>query len=511
MKISKFKIILTTLISLIAFYFAAPNLIQSSFLSKKKVNLGLDLQGGAHILYEVDFNSYLSEHFENLADNTRKELRNNKTGYTRLKKLDNSIEIIVKDKEDEQAIKKIFKKLDKDLIFEINKNTIQAKYSDNALTSIENRLIDQSIEIIRVRIDSTGTKEPIIQRQGKNYILLQVPGASNPDDIKQIIGKTAKLTFHNVNEDANLMESMNGIIPINCQLVKSIDKSERPVLIYKKPILTGDMLQDASASFYQGMAVVNFSFNNIGAKIFAELTKKNVGKRFAIVLDNKLLSDPVVNTPILGGNGFIQGNFTVESANELALLLRAGALPTPLKVVEERTIGPTLGIDSIKSGTKAGIIGLIAVMLFMFLCYGIWGLFANIALILAILYIFALLSIFGATLTLPGIAGIILTMGMAVDANVLIYERIKEETRNGNTMLISIRQGFESAFGTILDSNITTLIAASLLYIFGSGAVRGFAVALAIGIISSMFASIIITKLLADLWLKYFRPKKTYL
>jgi preprotein translocase subunit SecD len=510
-KISKVKLLFATFISLIGIYFAAPNFFHHSFLSKNTISLGLDLQGGSHLLYEVDFDSYLNEQFENLTDTVRKELRNNKIGYIQLRKIGNSIEIIAKDNENISQIKKILNKIDRNITIETDNFRIQAKYVEQALNNIEMKLIDQSIEIIRVRIDSTGTKEPIIQRQGRNYILLQVPGVSNPNEIKQIVGKTAKLTFHDVNEDANIIEALNGKVPSNCQLIKSSDKNERPVLIYKKSLLTGDMLNDASASFYEGRAVVNFSFNNIGAKIFGEVTKKNVGKRLAIVLDNKLLSDPVINVPISGGSGFIQGNFTTESANELALLLRAGSLPANLKIIEERNIGPTLGLDSIESGTRAGIIGLISVMIFMFLVYGIWGIFANIALILAVIYIFALLSILGATLTLPGIAGIILTMGMAVDANVLIYERIKEETRNGRSMLVSIRQGFETAFGTILDSNITTLIAALLLYIFGSGAIRGFAVALSIGIISSMFASIVITKLLVDLWIRYVKPTKTYL
>ncbi len=511
MKISKIKLLIVIFVSLFGFYLAAPNFIQSSFVGKDKVNLGLDLQGGAHLLYEVDFDNYLNEQTEILLNNIRKECRNNKIRYSKLSRINHSIEIIAKNNEDIEPIKKIFKKIDRDLTIETNDLKIKAQYGEGALASIESKLIDQSIEIIRVRIDSTGTKEPIIQRQGKNYILLQVPGASNPDEIKKIIGKTAKLTFHNVNDEANLMEALNGKVPATCQLVRSIDKNERPVVIYRKSLLTGDMLIDASASFHEGRAVVNFAFNNVGARIFGEVTKKNIGKRFAIVLDNKLLSDPVINVPILSGSGFIQGNFTVESANELALLLRAGALPAPLKIVEERIIGPTLGLDSVESGKKAGMIGLIAVMIFMLLVYGIWGIFANIALILAVMYIFALLSLFGATLTLPGIAGIILTIGMAVDANVLIYERIKEESRNGATMLISIRQGFETAFGTILDSNITTLIAALLLYMFGTGAVRGFAVALSIGIVSSMFASIIITKLLVDLWLKFFNPKKIYM
>ncbi|XP_044732910.1 protein translocase subunit SecD [Chrysoperla carnea] len=358
-----------------------------------------------------------------------------------------------------------------------------------------------------MRVDSTGTKEPILQKQGDRHILLQVPGEEDPTYLKNILGKTAKVTFHLVDENANVEEAVKGHVPM-CSMLVQGDRMGY-LVVKKKAILGGDSLTTAAASFDQNsQAGVSFSFNSLGSKLFGEVTKNNVGKHLAIVLDNKLLSAPTINQPIMGGSGIISGDFTVESANELALLLRAGSLPAPLKIIEERSIRPNLGADSIESGKKAGIIGFAAVCIFMVWSYGLLGLFANIALSLAMLYVLALLSLFQATLTLPGIAGIILTMGMAVDANVLIYERIKEELNKGTSNLYAIKTGFESAFATILDSNLTTLIVAFLLYIFGVGAIKGFAVALTIGIISSMFSAIIITKLLIDIWVKYFKPKK---
>ena len=303
-----------------------------------------------------------------------------------------------------------------------------------------------------------------------------------------------------------MQEAVRGHLPTGSILVKS--DNDTVIVVSKKPVLGGEQLTNAQVSFNQNsQPTVAFALSSLGAKIFAKVTKENTGKRLAIILDNKLLSAPVINEPIIGGSGSISGHFTVESANELALLLRAGALPAPLNIVEERTIGANLGADSIESGKLAAIIGFAAIAVFMVWSYGVLGIFANIALAFALLYVLALLSMLQATLTLPGIAGVILTMGMAVDANVLIYERFKEELRNGASNFYAVRIGFKSAFATITDSNITTLVVAFILYLCGVGAVKGFAVALSIGIISSMFAAIVITKLLVDIWLSYFNPK----
>jgi preprotein translocase subunit SecD len=514
MKISPWKVILSILVTILALICAWPNFTDKklpSWVPSNKVNLGLDLRGGAHLLLGVDFKSYLNDTLEMVADNIRKELRNEKLGYKNLAIKDSEIRFELRDGVDFVDVRKSIKKVDPRILVEEQDRYAVVKYNEDELKNLKDRVIDQSIEIVRMRVDSSGTKEPIIQRQGADYILLQVPGEDNPQHLKNILGKTAKLTFHLVDEMANLDEALKGHVPSGTFLAKGEVEGGREyyVLVNKKVIVSGDQLVSAQATFNQhSQAVVAFSFNNLGAKLFAEVTKNNSGKRLAIVLDNKLLSAPVINEPIMGGSGTISGNFTVESANELALLLRAGALPAPLTIIEERSIGPNLGADSIASGTKAGIIGFIFVVVFMTLSYGVLGIFANIALSLALLYILALLSVLQATLTLPGIAGIILTIGMAVDANVLIYERIREELMKGSSNLYAIKQGFESAFATIADSNITTLIAAFLLYAFGVGAIKGFAVTLTIGIISSMFAAIIITKLLIDIWVRFFKPKK---
>lgn len=505
----KWKIFLSIICTIFAVICALPNFTQvkSKYLPHHSVNLGLDLRGGAHLLLDVDFDTYLNDTMENLANTLRKSFREDKIGYKNLLVKQNNIQLELRSQEELKSLKRIISKIDPEINVTASDNRIKLSYRASRLSELLNKVVDQSIEIVRMRIDSTGTKEPILQKQGDRHILLQVPGEENPTYLKNILGKTAKLTFHLVDENANVEEAIKGHLPMGSMLVQG----ERIgyLVVKKKAILGGDSLTTAAASFDQNsQAVVSFSFNSLGSKLFGEITKNNVGKHLAIVLDNKLLSAPTINQPIMGGSGIILGDFTVESANELALLLRAGSLPAPLKIIEERSIGPNLGADSIESGQKAGIIGFAAVCIFMLWSYGLLGLFANIALSLAMLYVLALLSLFQATLTLPGIAGIILTMGMAVDANVLIYERIKEELNKGTSNLYAIKTGFESAFATILDSNLTTLIVAFLLYIFGVGAIKGFAVALIIGIISSMFSAIIITKLLIDIWVKYFKPKK---
>lgn len=512
-RIPIWKVVLSILVTILAIVCSWPNFSNKplpAWFPSSKVNLGLDLRGGSHLLLGVDFQSYINDSLDMLLDSIRKAFRQEKLGFKAMTIKDSTIRFELRDASEFADARKAIKRIDPRILVTGEGTLVTVRYDDSELSSMRDRVIDQSIEIVRMRVDSGGTKEPIIQRQGGDHILLQVPGEDDPGKLKNILGKTAKLTFHLVDEMANTQEAVKGHLPAGTFLVKGENSAGREyyVVVNKKVIVSGDQLVSAQTGFNQySQPVVNFSFNSVGAKIFAEVTKNNAGKRLAIVLDNKLLSDPVINDPIVGGSGSISGNFTVESAGDLALLLRAGALPAPLKIIEERSIGPNLGADSIESGTKAGIIGFIAVVLFMTLAYGILGIFANIALILALLYILALLSVLQATLTLPGIAGIILTIGMAVDANVLIYERIREELQRGSSNLYAIRQGFESAFATIADSNITTLIAALLLYIFGVGAIKGVAVTLTIGIISSMFSAIVVTKLLIDTWVKYFKPK----
>lgn len=507
-KILKWKLITSILLTLIAAIYVIPNFTDDkpSWLPGDKVNLGLDLRGGAHLLLSVDFDSYMDDVSHSVAEGFRKYLRDEKVGYKNLHIARNNIQLDLRSIDDWKKLQRITQNVDSSLSISKKENSVTIFYDEYAINQLQDKVIDQSIEIVRMRIDSTGTKEPIIQRQGVRDILLQVPGEENPSELKRILGKTAKLTFHLLDESANIESARTGHAPAGSKIVQS-ESGNDVMVIKKKVIVSGDELTNAQAQFQQAMPVVHFSFNSLGARKFAEATTNNKGKRLAVVLDGKILSAPVINEPIKGGDGIISGNFTVESAAELALILRAGALPAQLKIIEERTIGPNLGADSIESGKTAATVGFILVVIFMVLAYGVLGVLANITLVIALLYILALLSMLQATLTLPGIAGIILTIGMAVDANVLIYERIREELDNGCSNLYAVKVGFESAFATITDSNVTTLIAAFLLYSFGVGAIKGFAVTLTIGIISSMYGALVLTKLMIDLWLKYYRPK----
>lgn len=506
-KISKWSIISFISFTLLATICILPNFTEqeSDWLPADKVNLGLDLRGGSHLLLGVDFDNYMNDVSESIAESLRKNLRDEKIRYKNLTHERNNIQFELRSPEDYDRMIKIIRKIDPNLSYAKKGTSIQLFYNEYAINQLQDKVIDQSIEIVRMRVDSNGTKEPNIQRQGVFNILLQVPGEENPAELKRVLGKTAKLTFHLVDEGANIERAKSGYAPPGSRVVKS-EETGSMMVIKKKAIVSGDHLNDAQAQFQDAQPVVYFSFNNLGAKRFGEATTNNRGKRLAIVLDGRVLSAPVINTPITGGTGIISGSFTVEQATELALMLRAGALPAPLKILEERTIGPNLGADSIEAGKLASMVGFVLVVIFMLLTYGILGLFANITLVIALLYIFAMLSLFQATLTLPGIAGIILTIGMAVDANVLIYERIREEVEKGSSNLYAVKMGFDSAFGTIMDSNITTLIAAFLLYVFGVGAIKGFAVTLTIGIIASMYTALVVTKLMIDLWLKYAKP-----
>jgi protein-export membrane protein SecD len=375
-------------------------------------------------------------------------------------------------------------------------------------------IVNQSIEVVRKRIDELGTREPSIERQGDDRILVQVPGLSDPQRLIEILKTTAKMTFQLVDETADINAAVNNhIVPIGSELLyqkpEAPGQKPQPIVIQKRVFVAGDRLTDAKADFDQrsGGAVVTLRFDSVGAKEFGDVTKEYVDHRFAIVLDKQVLSAPVIREPILGGTGQIEGNFTSQSANDLALLLRAGALPAPLKPIETRTVGAELGKDSVDRGRNSTLAGLALVILFMIGRYGLFGVFADVALTFNIVLLIAILTMLGATLTLPGIAGIVLTMGMAVDANVLIYERIREEQRNGRGMIASIDTGFRRAMATIIDANMTHLIAALILFQLGSGPVRGFAVTLGLGIITSFFTAVMVTRLMVVLWLVIRRPK----
>ena len=388
-----------------------------------------------------------------------------------------------------------------------NAGLITLSPSDAALAERVRQAVDQSIQIIERRVNELGLVEPTIQREGAFRILVQVPGLQDPSRLKEILGKTAKLDFRMVDQSMTAEQATATHPPADSEILDG--EGGAKYVIEKRPVVSGGDLVDAQPGFDQRSSepVVNFRFNSAGARKFAEATQQNVGRPFAIVLDNKVISAPVIREPILGGSGQISGNFTVQSANDLAILLRAGALPAPLTVIEERTVGPGLGQDSINAGEHAAYVGAALVILFMLVTYGLFGLFANIAVAINVAMIFGVLSMLNATLTLPGIAGIVLTVGIAVDSNVLIYERIREEVRAGRSAINAIDAGFSRALATILDSNITTFIAAAVLFYIGTGPVRGFAVTLGIGILTSLFTAFTLTRLIVAYWVRLYRPR----
>ncbi len=480
------------------------------FLPKKQVSLGLDLRGGSYLLYEVDMRSVLTERLNNILDGLRDGFRTARIGYTGLAAEGDHVAFTLREPERIEEARAIVKKLDPDLDMTAGAaGAVTLKFNDVALQRVEQQIVDQSIEIVRRRIDETGTKEPTIQREGADRIVLELPGVEDPEFVKRILGKTAKMTFQLVDENAATADKSH--LPPGDEVLPLKDGHSPPgamIVVQKRVMVSGDTLTDAQATFDQyGAPAVNFKFDTVGARRFGDTTKSNVGKRFAIVLDNAVISAPVIREAILGGQGIITGSFTSESANELALQLRAGALPAPLVALEERTVGPDLGADSIHAGALASIVAVILVVAFMLVFYGLFGFFADIALMFNLCLMIASLSLLGATLTLPGIAGIALTLGMAVDANVLIYERIREELRGGRSLISSLQAGFERAFGTIFDSHLTTLVAGFLMFFLGSGPVKGFAVTLSIGVITSLFSAILITRLQIVSWLRRTKPK----
>ena len=514
---SRLKTIIVLGICLLGAILSVPNVLprstldsMPSWLHLRAMSLGLDLQGGSHLLLEVDVKAVLAERTANLTDVARAQLRKENVGYTNLALSGDAVVLTLRDVAQLDKARAAIREVERDLDITVTGAQMTLRYTEQAVRDRKRAAVDQSIEIVRRRVDETGTKEPSIQRQGEDRIVVQLPGVDDPERIKALIGKTAKLTFRMVDTTVSDQDVATGRVPAGSDLLASEEREGRGAPRYavrKRVMVSGDSLVDAQPTFQNGEAVVSFRFDSAGGKRFGEATRENVGKPFAIVLDNKVISAPVIREPILGGSGVISGSFTVQSAQDLALLLRAGALPAPLTVIEERSVGPGLGADSILAGQIACVAGLVLVVCFMVLGYGTFGLFANIALLVNLLLLIAAMSMLQATLTLPGIAGIVLTMGMSVDANVLIYERIREELRSGRSPLSSIEIGFDRAQATIVDSNLTSLIAAILLYAFGSGPVRGFAVTLGIGIVASMFTAVMVTRLLIAVWFRRTRPQ----
>ena len=489
--------------------------------AQRRLVLGLDLQGGSYLLLEVDSNYVKKDKLDQIRDDTRRTLREAKIGYTGLTSRPDAVEVRVKDTDLQNALTKL-RELSQPLgglvgssgqrsleVSDAGGGLIRMGVPQAAITERIRQTIEQSIQIVERRVNQLGTVEPVIQRQGTDRILVQVPGLQDPSRLKELLGKTAKMEFRMVDSTVPPDQAQAGRVPPDSEVLMSSTSPKIPYVIKKQILVSGGDLTDAQPGFDQrsNEPIVSFRFNTSGSRKFAQATSENVGQPFAIVLDNEVISAPVICEPITGGSGQISGSFTVQQANDLAILLRAGALPAPLTVIEERTVGPGLGQDSIEKGELAAYVGSILVIVFMLLTYRLFGVFANIAVAINVAMIFGVLSLLNATLTLPGIAGIVLTVGIAVDSNVLIYERIREELRGGRNAISAVDAGFKRALSTILDSNITTFIAAAVLFYIGTGPVRGFAVTLGIGIITTVFTAFELTRLIVAGWVRWKRPQ----
>lgn len=532
MRYPPWKMALILGVCLIGLVLTLPNFLPQStldrlpgFLPKNRIVLGLDLQGGSSLLLEVQTDAIVKEKLDNLVNELRGTLRQARIGY---RDIGVQGERVVFGLTDPGQLDQATQKAN-----DANPRLPTAGFTGGGgpvrefqMTSdpsgrfaftldpqgkaaLAKSAVDQSIEVVRRRIDQLGTREASIQRQGEDRILVQVPGEKDPENIKRLLGRTARLTFHLVDMDGSIADAQAGRVPPQDMLVMGDERDAGgavPYLLRKKVELSGEALTDSQATFQENQPVVSFKFDSTGARTFARLTQEHTGQLFAIVLDDKVISAPRIREPITGGSGVISGSFTVESANELAILLRSGALPAPLKVIEERSVGAELGADSVRAGAIAGIVASVLVVLLMLVYYGIFGLIADVALAVNVVFILGIMSMLSSTLTLPGIAGIVLTIGTAVDSNVLIYERIREEVRGGRTPLSAINSGFDEALRTIIDANVTHLIAALALFQFGTGPVKGFAVTLAFGILANMFTSVTLTRLLVAVWYRRARP-----
>jgi SecD/SecF fusion protein len=530
MQSSPIRTAIIAIVAILGILFTIPSFLPQDvrdnwpgFLPRQTVVLGLDLQGGSHLLLQVNEDGIVTERLQSLRRDVRNTLAND-NGIGNLITTDEATQSLTVELTDptqleaaRTAIAALQNTISNSLLAVGGVNELAfGETTDGKLTvtltpeGVEQRmsaLVAQSIEVIRKRVDELGTTEPSIQRQGTNRVLVQVPGFGDSQRLKDIISRTARLTFHMVYPGMTAAQAQAQGLPAGTMILPSQDGGSE--LLYEDIALGGESLVDAQPSYDQqrAMPVVSFKFDTRGAITFGQITGANVGQRFAIVLDDQVITAPVIQQPITGGSGQISGSFTTATANDLAVLLRAGALPASLDVVEERTVDASLGADSIRNGLTAGVIAAVLVVAFMVAAYGLWGVFANVSLVLNIILIFGALSMLGATLTLPGIAGIVLTIGMAVDANVLIYERMREEQRAGKTSIQAIQAGFERAWGTIVDSHLTQLIAAIVLYFLGSGPVQGFAVTLALGILTSLFTSYTVTSYQVHAWFRRVRPK----
>ncbi|MBO6719879.1 MAG: protein translocase subunit SecDF [Rhizobiaceae bacterium] len=525
----RWQSILIWLLVLVGLAFAVPNLLPQSvrdatpdWLPNQPMTLGLDLRGGSHILLEVDGDGLLADRVEVVRDDVRRLLREEQIGYTGLSGSGRAVQVRIRDAAQIEAAREVLSPLTDpvatglfgtgavtELDFsEPEPGLFRFTFTDEGINYHLLSATSQSVEVIGRRVNELGTTEPIVQRQGDDRILVQVPGLDDPERLKDLLGQTAKLTFQMLDETMPVEEAIANRPPVGATVMYSTDDPPIPYLVQTEVLVSGENLTNAQATTDQrtGEWVVSFRFDQRGGQAFGQATTKNVGKRFAIILDDQVISAPVIREPITGGSGQISGDFNAQSANDLAVLLRAGALPADLKIVEERTVGPSLGADSIAAGQIASIISALGVVAFMVLAYGSLGIIANIALVANVAMIIGILSGLGATLTLPGIAGIVLTIGMAVDSNVIIFERVREERAQGRSLVQSLDAGFRNAMSTIIDANVTTLIAAVIMFYLGSGPIRGFAVTLAIGIVTTVFTAFLLTRWMIAIWLRQRRP-----
>jgi len=548
LNLPRWQVISIIAVTLLAALFALPNVLPGRVLdalpgwyAQSRINLGLDLRGGAHFLLEADLRSVLNERLTNLSDSVRGELRKNQVAFKEINlQGGTSVIVVLRDEAQRPKALEAIRAVDNSLVVSGSGDTIQLAYAPQDLYRKKKEVIDQSIEILRRRVDETGTIEPTIVRQGDDRILLQVPGIKDTTDLKRKINQTAKLTFHLVNEDVSLAGGMPATLPPTTTLIptregmqalragnpKTYDEimNANPRLtpeqicrryqpqclpVLKRIVVGGEDLDDAKATFEQqnNRPIISFTFNSAGGRAFCAATRQNIGKRLAIQLDNEIISAPVVQSAICGGSGIITGQFTTQQTQEQALLLRSGALPATLTIIEERTVGADLGADAIHAGTVAAIVGTALVILFMLFVYGpVFGGFASIAMMVNMLLVFAGMSILGASLTLPGIAGLVLTVGMSVDSNVLIYERVREERENGRSPFSALATGYDRALTAVIDSNLTALIAGVLLFGMGSGPIRGFATSLTLGLLTHLFTATVFTRMLLAVWVRWRRP-----
>ena len=525
LQFSLVKKLFVLLVLLGGLYYAVPNALTPeqraalpSWMSSETVNLGLDLQGGSHMVLEVDIDAVYARAYENLEDEVRLVLRKSdeaaRVRYSGLRSTAGAVQLTLADVSELADVKTRLRERSANLLITAEDAQVTVVYTEEHLNQLRIDAVSQTLEILRSRVDEFGVAEPSIQRQGESRVIVELPGIDDVERAKSIIGRTAQLAFHMVDDTRDVNRYVGRRAPAGYMVAyETVENAAGgvmrvPYLMKKRPALTGENLAGASSGFDQsGQSSVNISFDAKGTRVFGQVTTQNTGKRMAILLDGVVYSAPVLREPILGGSASITGNFSPTEAQDLAMILRAGALPAPVTFAEERSIGPSLGQDSIDAGKNAIVVGFVAVLVVMLLFYRGFGLAANVALLFNLVLVVAFMTMIGATMTLPGIAGIVLTIGMAVDANVLIFERIREEFKVSGRVRQAMENGFKSAYGTILDANITTMIAAVVLFAVGSGPIKGFALTLSVGVASSMFTAIMVTRLLLSLWVSSAKPK----